>query len=202
MADHPSLILASESPRRRALLKQIGVVPDAILPANIDETARPHELPRPLVKRLAHEKARAIATQHKDSLILAADTIVACGRRILPKPKDENEAVSCLRLLSGRAHHVYTAICLIDQNNQHNERLVDTRVHIKRLSESEISAYLSSGEWQGKAGGYGIQGRAAMFVQSLNGSYSNVVGLPLFETSQLLKGCGYPVVEQVKLNAE
>ncbi len=184
------LILASASPRRRDLLASIGVVPDAVRPADIDETPRKAELPRPYALRLAREKAAAAA--EPGALVLAADTVVAAGRRILGKPADEAEAHAFLSLLSGRRHRVATGVALRFGDREWT-RLVETQVKVKRLSDAEISAYLRSGEWCGKAGGYAIQGIAAGFVPSINGSYTNVVGLPLAETANLLAGAGWPV---------
>jgi septum formation protein len=187
----PALVLASASPRRFELLWQIGLVPDRIDPAEIDETPRPGELPPARALRLAEEKARAVIPRHPSTYILAADTVVACGRRILPKPADEASARSCLVLLSGRRHRVHGAIALASPDGKLVSRRVDSQVKFKRLSEAEIAAYLCSGEWQGKAGGYAIQGRAAALISWVCGSYTNVVGLPLFETAQLLAGRGY-----------
>ncbi|MHA1528751.1 MAG: Maf family protein [Alphaproteobacteria bacterium] len=185
------LILGSASPRRRDLLAQIGVVPDEVRATGIDETPLKGELPHPYVDRMAREKAAAIAVGPED-LVLAADTEVSIGRRILGKPVDEAEAVRFLLLLSGRRHRVTTALCL-----RLGERLwlrrVETRVKFKRLSDTEISAYIRSDEWRGKAGGYAIQGLAGAFIPEINGSYTNVVGLPLTETAALLQGAGYPV---------
>jgi nucleoside triphosphate pyrophosphatase len=188
---HPTLVLASASPRRRDLLAQIGIVPDAVDPADLDETPRPREMPGPHAARLAGEKAAAVAVRHPDACVLAADTVVACGQRILPKPEEPGEARRCLRLLSGRAHRVYGGVCILAPGGTARRRLVQTVVRFKRLEAAEIEDYLASGEWQGKAGGYAIQGRAAAFVRSINGSYSNVVGLPLFEVAQILKGLGW-----------
>ena len=185
-------MLASASPRRRDLLAQIGVVPDAVTPAEIDETPRPGELPRVFAERLAAEKAAAVAAGAGEALVLAADTVVAAGRRILGKPADAAEAVRFLLLLSGRRHRVTTALCLSSPHRT-ARRVVETRVTMKRLSDQEISAYVRSGEWRGKAGGYAIQGIAAAFVPAINGSYTNVVGLPLTETAALLTGMGHPV---------
>ena len=191
------LILASASPRRLDLLRQIGVEPDTCLPADVDETPLRGERPIALAKRLAREKARrclemlAPDVTAGPCLILAADTVVACGARILPKAESEAEARRCLELLSGRGHRVYTAICLMNEAGKRSERLVETRLKIKRLSVQEIDFYIQSGEWHGKAGGYAIQGLAAAFVISLVGSYSSVVGLPLYETAQLLGGHGF-----------
>jgi nucleoside triphosphate pyrophosphatase len=182
-----AFVLASASPRRRALLKQIGLPPDRIVAADIDETPRPGELPRDLARRLAREKACAAA--EPAALVLAADTVVACGRRILPKTESEDQARACLALLSGRAHQVITGLALCS-NKDLAERFVTTRVRFKRLTAREIDAYVASGEWEGKAGGYAIQGRAGKFVLSINGSYSSVVGLPLYETAALLESAG------------
>lgn len=183
------LILGSASPRRRELLAQIGVTPDEVRPADIDETPLKGELPRAYALRLATEKAQAI---EGDDLILTADTVVAVGRRILEKPADEAEAVKFLLLLSGRRHRVVTGVAL-----RHGERLwtrrVEAQVKFKRLSDEEISAYIRSGEWRGKAGGYAIQGIGAAFIPWMSGSYTAVVGLPLTETAGLLTGAGYPV---------
>ncbi|MEL6479678.1 MAG: Maf family protein [Pseudomonadota bacterium] len=183
------LILASASPRRRDLLAQIGVVPDAVRPADIDETPRPREVPRVYVERMALEKNHAVAAE-QDALVLTADTVVSAGRRILGKPADADEAGAFLRLLSGRRHRVTTSICLRSGDVLH-QRTVETRVKMKRLSAAEIAAYLAGEEWQGKAGGYAIQGRAAMFIPEISGSYTNVVGLPLTETAGLLQAMGY-----------
>jgi septum formation protein len=185
------LVLASASPRRLELLRQIGIVPDRIDPAEIDETPGRDEEPPAHALRLAREKARAVVPRHPGAYVLAADTVVACGRRMLPKPTDEAGARRCLELLSGRRHRVYTAIALASPNGLLALRRVDSQVAFKRLSADEIAAYLASGEWQGKAGGYAIQGRAAALIRFVSGSYSNVVGLPLFETAQLLAGRGY-----------
>ena len=187
MAGAPPFILASQSPRRRDLLAQIGLVPDQIVPADIDETPYAGELPKEHALRLAKEKAEAVAAQHSGALILAADTVVACGRRILPKAETEDDARTCLTLLSGRRHRVLGGIALSLPDTSLVTRLVTTVVHVKRLDRDETEAYLQSGEWQGKAGGYAIQGRAAALIPSINGSYSNVVGLALAETRAMLK---------------
>ena len=192
-ASRPRLVLASASLRRLELLRQIGIEPDAVDPAEIDETLLKGELPPGHAKRLALAKAMAVRARHGESFILAADTVVACGRRILPKAADIETARSCLALLSGRRHRVLGAIVVVAPDGRRATRLVRTLVAFQRLPERRIAAYLDSGEWQGKAGGYAIQGRAAAFVRALNGSYSNVVGLPLHETAQLLGGLGYPV---------
>jgi septum formation protein len=187
----PLLVLASASPRRLELLHRVGLVPDRIDPAGIDETPRPGELPPRHALRLAEEKARAVMLRHPGAYILAADTVVACGRRILPKPADQATARTCLELLSGRRHRVHSGIALAIPDGRLVLRRVDSQVAFKRLSRAEIAAYLESGEWCGKAGGYAIQGRAAALISWISGSYSNVVGLPLFETAQLLAGRGY-----------
>ena len=185
------LVLASASPRRLALLRQIGFEPAVVDPAGIDETPLPGELPPAHAARLARAKAEAVARRHPGAFILAADTVVACGRRILPKPEDEATARACLTLLSGRRHRVIGGVVVIAPDGAAAARLVTSRVAFKRLSEAEIAAYLAGGEWHGKAGGYAIQGRAAALVRWLEGSYSHVVGLPLYETAQLLAGRGY-----------
>lgn len=185
------LVLGSASPRRLELLAHIGVVPDEVCAAEIDETPLKGELPRAYVTRMAGAKATALHPT-EDTLILTADTTVSAGRRILGKPADAAEAEAFLRLLSGRRHRVTTAICLA-LGDRLWERRVETRVRFKRLSETEIAAYLASGEWRGKAGGYAIQGLAGAFIPEISGSYTNVVGLPLAETVGLLRGAGYPV---------
>ncbi len=200
--DRPRLVLASASARRLQLLSQIGIEPDKLLPASVDETPQRKELPRALAMRLAETKAE-VARHNLDrdpelrgAFILSADTVVSVGRRILPKPELTDEAAACLRLLSGRAHRVYTALCLVTPKGKVRSRVVETRVRFKRLSREEIETYLASGEWEGKAGGYAIQGRAGAFVTRLIGSYPNVVGLPLYETMSLLMGEGYPVYDR------
>jgi len=185
------LVLASASPRRLDLLRQIGIEPSAIDPAHIDETVRPGELPVQHALRLAGEKAAAVAPRLADAFILAADTVVACGRRILPKPEDEKTARACLELLSGRRHRVHGGIAVVAPGGRVRTRVVTTAVVFKRLEDAEIAAYLASGEWRGKAGGYAIQGRAAVFVRTISGAYPNVVGLPLYETVSLLRGLGW-----------
>jgi septum formation protein len=187
----PFLVLASASERRIDLLRQIGIAPDRIEPPDIDEAPRQGELPSVHAMRLAEEKARAVMARHPGAYILAADTVVACGRRILPKPFDPATARRCLELLSGRRHRVHSGIALAGPDNRLTLRRVESQVAFKRLSEAEIAAYLCCGEWLGKAGGYAIQGRAAALIRWMSGSYSNVVGLPLFETAQLLAGRGY-----------
>jgi septum formation protein len=190
VSDAP-LVLASASPRRLALLTQIALAPDRIEPADLDETPRPRELPARHALRLAAAKAMAVAPRHAGAFILAADTVVACGRRILPKPDTPAAARACLALLSGRRHRVHGGIALVTPAGRLVTRRVETIVTFKRLSAAEIDDYLASGEWRGKAGGYAIQGLAARFVRHLGGSYTNVVGLPLFETVALLAGQGY-----------
>ena len=185
------LILASASPRRLDLLRQIGIEPDAVAPAEVDEAPRPRELPVQHARRLAAAKADAVAPGHPGAFVLAADTVVAVGRRILPKPADEAEARRCLSLLSGRRHRVLGAVLLVAPDGRRARRMVTTAVRFKRLEPRELEAYIASGEWRGKAGGYAIQGRAAAFAPAVNGSYSNVVGLPLAETAALLRGFGY-----------
>jgi septum formation protein len=191
-SNRPSrLILASASPRRLELLAQIGITPDDVRPADIDETPLARELPRQHAARLAIGKAREIAGSESGVWILGADTVVGVGRRILPKAEDEATARRCLELLSGRAHRVFGGVAIISPDGTVNERLVVTRVKFKRLSRQEMQRYLACGEWQGKAGGYAIQGRAAAFIAGINGSYSNVVGLPLYETAALISGLGW-----------
>lgn len=193
------LVLASASPRRLALLQQIGVEPTALIPADLDETPRKNEAPRSLAARLAGEKAQRaseIASSRPDlrgGYVLGADTVVCVGRRVLPKCEIRDEAVACLRLLSGRAHRVYTGVALVTPQNKRRERIVETRVRFKRLSSQDIDRYIATGEWQGKAGGYAIQGLAAAFAARLVGSHSGVIGLPLYETAALLEGEGFPV---------
>jgi septum formation protein len=187
----PILVLASASPRRLDLLRQIGIVPDVVDPADIDETPAKDEQPAAHVVRLAAAKARAVEPRHAGAFILAADTVVACGRRILPKAEDAQTARACLALLSGRRHRVYGGVALINPRGDLAIKRVMSQVRFKRLSDQEIASYLNSGEWHGKAGGYAIQGRAAAFVPWIAGSYSNVVGLPLHETAHLLAGRGY-----------
>jgi septum formation protein len=198
---HVPLVLASASPRRVALLRQIGIAPDAVIPADLDETPRKGETPRGLAQRLSSEKAAAsaaVAAQREEltgAMTLAADTVVAVGRRILPKAEIADEAEECLALLSGRAHRVFTGLTLATASGALRTRLVESRVRFKRLSRAEMAAYLESGEWRGKAGAYAIQGLAGAFVVKLIGSYTNVVGLPLSEVSGLLAGEGYPVLQ-------
>ncbi|HEX6377053.1 MAG TPA: Maf family protein [Allosphingosinicella sp.] len=185
------LILASASPRRLELLARLGVTPDAVVPAAIDETPRPGELPDRYAGRMAAEKAAAVA--RADSFVLAADTVVAAGRRILPKAESEDEARATLALLSGRRHRVHSAVAVTDAAGRTRLRLSTSLVAFKRLSPEEIEAYLASGEWRGKAGGYAIQGRAEALVRMLSGSHSGVMGLPLYETRALLRAAGYPL---------
>ena len=185
------LVLASASPRRLDLLRQIGLEPDAVIGAELDESADPDETPRQLAVRLAAEKAARVAEAQAAAFVLAADTVVAVGRRILPKVEDETEGRRCLALLSGRAHRVLTAVAVVAPDGRRAARLVESRVFFKRLTAAELDRSLESGEGQGKAGGYAIQGRAGVFVTALQGSYSAVVGLPLYETVNLLAGLGF-----------
>jgi septum formation protein len=199
MIGRPKLVLASGSPRRLALLNQAGIEPDALMPGEVDETPERGELPRTLAVRLAREKAEKVIERVRDTeavrgaFIVSADTVVAVGRRILPKPELLEEAAACLRLLSGRTHRVYSGVCVVNPKDGIKTRLVETRVRFKRLSSQDVESYLASGEWRGKAGGYAIQGLAGSFVVKLVGSHSNVVGLPLYETLLLLSGEGYPI---------
>jgi len=186
----PRFILASASPRRLALLRQIGIEPDLIVPSDVDEAALAGELPRIHAARLAGAKAREVAQRHGDAVVLGADTVVACGRRILSKANHKDEARRSLGMLSGRSHTVYGGVCLIDSAGRAYERLVATKVKFNRLQERDIEDYLAADEWQDKAGAYAIQGRAAAFVRGINGSYSNVVGLPLYEVVGLLANLG------------
>jgi septum formation protein len=199
MIGRPKLVLASGSPRRVALINQAGIEPDSLRPADIDETPKRGELPRACANRLARAKAEAALEviredeELKGSYILSADTVVAVGRRILPKAELIDEAAQCLRYLSGRNHRVHTAVCLVTPNEAFRQRLVETRVRFKRLSQEDVEAYLASGEWRGMAGGYAAQGIAGSFIVKIVGSYSNVVGLPLYEATTLLVGEGYPI---------
>jgi septum formation protein len=188
------LVLASASPRRLDLLRQVALEPDLVDPAELDESALEDELPAQHASRLAAAKARAVAARHPGAFVLGADTVVACGRRILPKADDAATARRCLVLLSGRRHRVHGGVALVTPSGRLASRHVQTIVAFKRLTEADIAAYLDCGEWQGKAGGYAIQGRAALFVRQIGGSYSNVVGLPLFETASLLAGQGFPLL--------
>ncbi len=187
------LVLASASPRRLELLRQVGIEPAAVASAHIDETPKKRELPAQYARRMAGEKAVAMVPDHANAFVLAADTVVALGRRILPKADDEATARDCLEMLSGRRHRVFGGLTVIAPDGRRADRLVTTVVSFKRLLPREIDAYLASGEWRGKAGGYAIQGRAAAFVPRINGSYANVVGLPLAEAVALLAGLGYPL---------
>ncbi|MGE4321870.1 MAG: nucleoside triphosphate pyrophosphatase [Sphingobium sp.] len=192
-ADSRRLVLASASPRRLDLLRQIGIVPDAVDPAAIDETPHAAERPGPYAARVAAEKAVAVAARHPASCILSGDTVVATGRHILPKAESEEEARACLLRLSGRRHHVLSAVTLIDAGGHMRHRLTDNIVLFKRLEAAEIDAYLASGEWRGKAGGYAIQGRAAGLIRAIHGSHSAIMGLPLYETRALLRAAGWPL---------
>lgn len=187
----PRLVLASASPRRLALLRQIGIEPDAVDPARLDETSWPGRRPGELARALAEAKAAEVAARQPDCFVLGADTVVALGRRVLPKAEDAAAARACLMRLSGRRHRVYGGVSVHAPDGRKASRLVETVVAFKRLAAAEIEAYLAHDEWRGKAGGYAIQGRAAAFVRRINGSYSNVVGLPLYETAALLTGLGY-----------
>jgi septum formation protein len=199
MIGNPKFVLASGSPRRVQLINQAGIEPDSLRPTDIDETPQRGELPRACANRLARAKAEAalelvrVDEELQGAYILSADTVVAVGRRILPKAELLDEAAQCLRLLSGRNHRVHTAICLVTPKETFRQRLVETKVRFKRLSDEDIEAYLASGEWRGKAGGYAAQGIAGAFMVKIVGSYSNIVGLPLYETTTLLAGEGYPI---------
>ena len=187
------LVLASASPRRLDLLARIGVHPDTIVPADIDESVPPGELPRDHAVRLAREKAEVVAKEHPGALVLAADTVVAVGRRILPKVEDEETLRKCMALLSGRRHRVLTGVALASPDGTMRTRLVETMIAMKRLSAEEVDYYASHGEWRGKAGGYALQGYGEVYVRHIAGSYSNVVGLPLAETRVMLKNAGFPL---------
>jgi septum formation protein len=195
----PKLVLASASPRRLALLERAGVSPDLLNPADVDETPHKRETPRALSVRLAAEKAKVALSMPQvkalgdNTYVIAADTVVGLGRRILPKAETREQAEDCLWLLSGRSHWVYSTVNVVGPGGRAASRCVETKVRFKRLDRDDVKAYLASNEWQGKAGGYGIQGRAEVFVRYLAGSYSAVVGLPLYETLHLLEGLGYPV---------
>jgi septum formation protein len=199
MIGRPKFVLASGSPRRLALINQAGIEPDALRPTDADETPRRGELPRACATRLARLKAETaldsvrLDDELKGAYILAADTVVAVGRRILPKAEMLDEAAQCLRLLSGRNHRVHTGICLVTPKEAFRQRHVETRVRFKRLSDQDIEAYLASGEWRGKGGGYAAQGIAGTFMVKIVGSYSNIIGLPLYETTTLLGGEGFPI---------
>lgn len=186
MTNHP-FILASSSPRRLALLKDIGITPTKIIAADIDETPKPQEIPRQLAKRLAREKLNAVIAQEHEGFILAADTVVGCGRRILPKAETAEDVKHCFQLLSGRRHHVYTAVALRTPQGKILERVADSTVIFRVISDDDIETYIASGEGIGKAGGYAIQGLAASYIRFISGSYSNIVGLPLFDIAQMLR---------------
>ena len=192
-------MLASASPRRLQLLERVGLKPDLLNPSDIDELPHKRETPRALSIRLAREKAERalemplVRALGANAFVLAADTVVGLGRRVLPKAETTDQALDCLSLLSGRSHWVYSTICLIAPGNRVSTRCVETKVRFKRLSREDVDSYIASGEWRGKAGGYAIQGRAEAFVRMLTGSYSGVMGLPLYETVNLLEGAGYPV---------
>ena len=185
------IILASASPRRLDLLKQAGIEPDEVIPADIDETPLKNELPKDLAQRLAVSKALKISENHQNTFILAADTVVGAGRRILDKAEDIGYARLCLETLSGRRHHVYGGIALITPDGRMIKNCIDTLVQFKRLTSKDIETYLESGEWEGKAGGYAIQGMAESYIKYIRGSYSNVVGLSLYDTMKILDGAGY-----------
>lgn len=191
LAARPPLVLASGSPRRVDLLARIGITPDRILPSEIDETPKRDELPRLLAARLSRAKAAAVVPLAPDCIVLAADTVVGVGRRILPKAETEAEARQCLALLSGRRHRVHTGVALALPDGRVLTRLVESAVTFQRLTQQQVDAYVASGEWQGKAGGYALHQSAEAFVRFLSGSHSNVVGLPLYETAQLLRGIGW-----------
>ena len=200
MADTPvKLVLASASPRRLALLERIGLTPDLLNPADVDETAHKRETPRAYSVRLAADKAKAVLTMPRvtalggNVFVLACDTVVGLGRRILPKAENPKQAEDCLWMLSGRSHWVYSTVCVVAPGGHATSRCVETKVRFKRLSAEDVESYIKSDQWRGKAGGYAIQGRAEAFVRRLNGSHSAVVGLPLYETVHLLDGAGYPV---------
>ncbi len=188
----PRLVLASASPRRRDLLAQIGLSVDRIAPADIDETPQPKESARDLSLRLAIGKCQAVPSADLE-YVIAADTVVAVGRRILPKAETRQEALSCIKLLSGRAHRVFTGICVRAPDERLSSRVVESRVRMKRFSDEEMESYLEYGDWQGKAGGYAIQGLAGGYILGISGSYTSIVGLPLYETRMSLAGLGFPV---------
>jgi len=190
-AAKPRLILASASPRRLELLRQMNIVPDAVMPADIDETPTKAELPIPYACRIAARKAEKIRETITDAVVLSADTVVACGRRILPKAETEEQARACLALLSGRRHRVISAVSVIDAAGKQQTRPVISVVKFKRLSARDIETYINSGEWKGKAGGYAIQGIAAAFIPYISGSYTAIVGLPLAETIAMIRSAGY-----------
>lgn len=190
------LVLASASPRRLDLLRQVGLTPDEVSPADIDESRRRDESPRQLALRLAVEKGQAVHQRASGAFVMSADTVVAVGRRCLPKAETEAEARACLTLLSGRTHDVLTGIAVIAPVGRAAQRLVASRVTFKRLHPSEVDGYIAGGEWRGKAGGYAIQGAAAALISEISGSYSAIVGLPLYEAVSLLEGLGYPVARR------
>ncbi len=191
LEDSNFLILASASPRRLDLLSQIGIEPDAVIPADIDETMIKGELPKDLALRLARGKAEKIAADNPGTFILGADTVVACGRRLLDKPKDADDARHILEILSGRRHKVYGGLCLIAPDGKIRTRLCETTVAFRRLSQNDMDLYIASGEWEGKAGAYAIQGLAATYTKFLSGSHSNVIGLSLYDVSAMLNAAGY-----------
>jgi septum formation protein len=197
----PGLALASASPRRLDLLRQIGLVPGRVAPAYIDETPLRDERPRQLALRLAVQKGEAAREQLAGMFVISADTVVAVGRRILPKAETEEEARACLRLLSGRKHDVLTGVAVLAPDGRQVSRLVEARVELKRLSHMDVEGYVGCGEWRGKAGGYAIQGQAGGFVTGIAGSYSAIVGLPLYETAALLEGVGYPMARRWEKHA-
>ncbi|HTI86808.1 MAG TPA: nucleoside triphosphate pyrophosphatase [Alphaproteobacteria bacterium] len=190
-SDGGRLILASASPRRLELLRQVGLVPSEIDPPNVDEGPLPRERPVAYARRIAEAKARAVAPRFADDYVLAADTVVAVGTRMLPKPNDSSEARRFLELLSGRRHRVIGGVAVVDRRGALHQRIVVSTVRFSRLTVDDIDAYIATGEWRDKAGGYAIQGRASVFVSFVSGSYSNIVGLPLFETVRLLDGVGF-----------
>lgn len=191
MASRAPLILASASPRRSDLLAQIGIVPDGVSAADLDESPKPSETPRQLAQRLAIDKARAVAADRGDACVLAADTVVCVGRRVLDKALTEDDVRACLELMSGRGHRVYTGIAVIAPGGRLSSRIVETRLTFKSLTAHDIADYLACGEGIGKAGGYALQGRAGAFVTNLVGSYTSVIGLPVYETRCLLEGAGW-----------
>jgi septum formation protein len=197
----PWLALASASPRRLDLLRQIGLVPDRVAPADIDETPLRDERPRQLALRLAVQKGEAAQEGLAGMFVISADTVVAVGRRILPKAETEEEARACLRLLSGRKHDVLTGVAVFAPDGRQVSRLVEARVQLKRLSHMDVEGYVGCGEWRGKAGGYAIQGQAGGFVTGIAGSYSAIVGLPLYETAALLEGLGFPIARRWEKHA-
>lgn len=190
-SSQPPLILASASPRRVALLAQLSITPDEIIPADIDETPHKGELPIPYAKRMAETKARHIATQNPGAFVIGGDTVVACGRRILPKAETEAEARACMSLLMGRSHRVIGGMALACPDGRLLVRHTLSHVQMRRLDKSEMESYIAQGDWQGKAGGYAIQGEAARFIKQIRGSYSQIMGLDLYLTAQLLRGTGY-----------